>query len=124
MAIVSPYQQYENTKIFTSTPVERVILLYRKSINLLEEAIVAVKSEDVITFSEDINKVCKIIEYLLSVLDVEQGGEIAENLAKLYEYFLYTLTVSNTSRNISGTETVKELLEGLLSGWEKVREIE
>jgi flagellar protein FliS len=124
MAVVSPYQQYEMTKILTSTPMERVILLYRKSIKLLEEAIEGIKNDDTIIFSEDITKVCKIIEYLLSVLDIEQGKEIAENLAKLYEYFLYTLTISNTSKDILGVETVKKLLEGLLSGWEKVKEIE
>jgi|YelNatPaOPRAMG01_1025707.scaffolds.fasta_scaffold00190_43 flagellar biosynthetic protein FliS len=124
MAIVSPYQQYETTKVLTSTPVERVILLYRRSIRLLEEAIDGIKNNDVLTFSEDISKVCKIIEYLLSVLDMENGKEISENLSKLYDYFIYTLTTSNASRDITGVEGVKTLLEGLLSGWEKVKEIE
>ncbi len=124
MAIVSPYQQYETTKILTSTPLDRIILLYRKSIRLLEEAVEGIKDNDVLLFSEDISKACKIIEYLLSVLDMENGKEISENLSRLYDYFIYTLTVSNISRDVTGVERVKNLLEGLLSGWEKVKELE
>ncbi|MGB9681900.1 MAG: flagellar export chaperone FliS [bacterium] len=124
MAIVSPYQQYETTKILTSTPLDRIILLYRKSIRLLEEAVEGIKDNDVLLFSEDISKACKIIEYLLSVLDMENGKEISENLSRLYDYFIYTLTVSNMSRDVTGVERVKNLLEGLLSGWEKVKELE
>jgi flagellar protein FliS len=121
MAIVSPYEQYEMTKILSSSPLERVILLYRRSIGLLERSIEALDSNDLIGFSENIGKACKIIEYLLSVLDTERGGIVAENLAKLYDFSLFTLTSSNISKDREGILRVKNILTGLLESWEEIK---
>lgn len=120
MAVISPYNQYEVTKVLTSSPLEQVILLYKKSINLLEGALENF-DEDELLFSENIGKACRIIEYLLSVLNLEGGGVIAENLAKLYQYSILTLTTSNINRDRDGIEEVKGILTGLLEGWEGIR---
>lgn len=124
MAIVSPYEQYEMTKVLSSSPLERVILLYRRSIALLDRSIDALDSDDLIAFSENIGKTCKIIEYLLSVLDIERGGIVAENLAKLYDYSLFTLTTSNINRDREGILAVKNILTGLLEAWEEIKKDE
>lgn len=124
MAIVSPYEQYEMTKVLSSSPLERVILLYRRSIALLDRSIDALDSDDLIAFSENIGKTCKIIEYLLSVLDIERGGIVAENLAKLYDYSLFTLTSSNINRDREGILAVKNILTGLLEAWEEIKKDE
>ncbi len=124
MAIVSPYEQYEMTKVLSSSPLERVILLYRRSIALLDRSIDALDSDDLIAFSENISKTCKIIEYLLSVLDTERGGIVAENLAKLYDYSLFTLTTSNINRDREGILAVKNILTGLLEAWEEIKKDE
>jgi len=124
MAIVSPYEQYEMTKVLSSSPLERVILLYRRSIALLDRSIDALDSDDLIAFSENISKTCKIIEYLLSVLDIERGGIVAENLAKLYDYSLFTLTTSNINRDREGILAVKNILTGLLEAWEEIKKDE
>jgi len=124
MAIVSPYEQYEMTKVLSSSPLERVILLYRRSIALLDRSIDALDSNDLIAFSENIGKTCKIIEYLLSVLDIERGGIVAENLAKLYDYSLFTLTSSNINRDREGILAVKNILTGLLEAWEEIKKDE
>ena len=124
MAIVSPYEQYEMTKVLSSSPLERVILLYRRSIALLDRSIDALDSDDLIAFSENIGKTCKIIEYLLSVLDTERGGIVAENLTKLYDYSLFTLTSSNINRDREGILAVKNILTGLLEAWEEIKKDE
>lgn len=122
MAVISPYSQYEATKVLTSSSLEHIILLYKRSINLLEEAIEKLQEGDNLSFSENISKTCRIIQYLMSILDLEQGGIIAENLAKLYDYSLFTLTTSNINNDKSGVEEVKGILIGLLDGWEGIRE--
>lgn len=124
MAIASPYEQYRTASILTCSPVERVVLLYKKSIELIDKAIEEFDSENFIEFSKDINKSCKIIEYLLSVLDIEKGGEIAKNLADIYDFSLYTLTASNTGKDKDGLIRVRGILAGLLEAWEAIREYE
>lgn len=124
MAIASPYEQYRTASILTCSPLERVILLYKKSIELIDKAIEEFDSKNFIEFSKDINKSCKIIEYLLSTLDMEKGEEIAKNLADIYDFSLYTLTTSNIGKDKDGLIRVRRILVGLLEAWEAIREYE
>lgn len=124
MAIASPYEQYRTASILTCSPLERVILLYKKSIELIDKAIEEFDSENFIEFSKDINKSCKIIEYLLSTLDMEKGEEIAKNLADIYDFSLYTLTTSNIGKDKDGLIRIRRILVGLLEAWEAIREYE
>ncbi len=121
MAIASPYNQYETVKVLTGSPLEHVILLYRRSINLLDEALEHLDNNEDLLFTENVKKTYTIIEYLLSILDMENGGEIARNLAQLYDYSLFTLTKSNIGKDRAGIEDVKEILSGLLGAWESIR---
>ncbi|MGC8971938.1 MAG: flagellar export chaperone FliS [bacterium] len=124
MAIASPYNQYEMTKVLTSSQGELIVLLYKRSIALLDKAIEDIEASNFLGSSESIGKVCKIVEYLLSTLDMEKGGIIAENLSKLYDFCLYTLTVSNGSNDKEGIIRVKGILAGLLEAWEEIKDYE
>lgn len=121
MAIASPYNQYENVKVLTGSSLEHIILLYRRSIALLDEATEYLEREEDLLFGENIKRVYKIVEYLSSILDRENGGEIAENLYKIYDFIMFTLTKSNLSKDRTGIEDVKTLLYGLLEAWEHIR---
>lgn len=124
MAIANPYEQYKTASILTASPLDRVILLYKKSIELIDNALEKFESEDFLGYSEDLKKACKIIEYLLSVLDMEKGKEIAQNLAEIYDYCLFTLTVSNANKDKESVIRVRRILVGLLEAWEEIREYE
>ncbi|MBC7319366.1 flagellar export chaperone FliS [bacterium] len=124
MAIASPYEQYKATSILTCSPLERVILLYKKSIELLDKSIEEFDAGNLFEFGENIKKACKIIEYLLSVLDMEKGGEIAKNLSDIYDFSLLTLTASNTGNDKEGVRRVRHILKGLLEAWEAIKEYE
>lgn len=124
MAIANPYEQYKTASILTASPLDRVILLYKKSIELIDNALEKFESEDFLGYSEDLKKACKIIEYLLSVLDMEKGKEIAQNLAEIYDYCLFTLTVSNANKDKESVIRVRRILVGLLEAWEEIRKYE
>lgn len=124
MAIANPYEQYKTASILTASPLDRVILLYKKSIELIDNALEKFESEDFLGYSEDLKKACKIIEYLLSVLDMEKGKEIAQNLAEIYDYCLFTLTVSNANKDKESVTMVRRILVGLLEAWEEIRKYE
>lgn len=121
MAIASPYNQYETVKVLSGSPLEHVILLYIRSINLLDEALDHLDNNKDLLFTENVKKVYRITEYLLSILDIENGGDIAKNLFQLYDYSLFTLTKSNIGKDRAGIEDVKGILSGLLDAWESIR---
>lgn len=124
MAIANPYEQYKTASVLTSSQGELIVLLYKRSIALLDKAIEDIESSNFVGSSESISKACKIIEYLLSTLNIEKGGIIAENLSKLYDFCLYTLTVSNASKDKEGIIKVKHILAGLLEAWEEIKDYE
>lgn len=124
MAIANPYEQYKTASVLTSSQGELIVLLYKRSIALLDKAIGDIESSNFVGSSESISKACKIIEYLLSTLNIEKGGIIAENLSKLYDFCLYTLTLSNASNDKEGIIRVKHILAGLLEAWEEIKDYE
>ncbi len=56
-------------------------------------------------------------EGLLSALDRERGGEVANNLAVLYEYCVSRLTLANARNDLQLVEEVAGLMKTVAEGW-------
>ena len=56
-------------------------------------------------------------EGLLSALDRERGGEVANNLAVLYEYCVSRLTLANVRNDLKLVEEVAGLMKTVAEGW-------
>jgi flagellar secretion chaperone FliS len=69
---------------------------------------------------EQLGKALGLLEGLTLSLDVEQGGQIAENLALLYEYMSRTLVRANLHDDPALLDEVAELLRQLKTGWEGI----
>ena len=54
---------------------------------------------------------------LLASLDTEAGGELAEQLAALYEYIIQRLLWANLKNNLAALDEANNLLGELLSAW-------
>ena len=115
---------YLKTQVDTSTPVERVILLYDKAIVLLQEAIDAINAGDVVRKVNAIVKADRILRVLNASLDMERGGEVAENLRKFYNHILDMLVVANAENNVDLLEAAIEMLKTVKVAWEEIKEKE
>ncbi len=69
---------------------------------------------------EALGRAVRLIDGLRSCLDKERGGEIAANLAALYEYMTRRLTEANLRNDPRGLSEVADLMEQLRSGWEQM----
>ena len=54
---------------------------------------------------------------LLLSLDIENGGELAERLAALYEYISHRLLWANLKNNVAALDEANRLLGELQSAW-------
>lgn len=61
-----------------------VIFLYEQSIEDLRRAIIALEKNDVETRTRELNHALMVIGQLEASLDMERGGEVAENLQRFY----------------------------------------
>ena len=68
-----------------------------------------------------IGKAVRILEEgLKAALNPEQGGEIAENLASLYNYSITQLTLSNLRNDVALLENVQSVLAPVAQGWREI----
>jgi flagellar protein FliS len=69
---------------------------------------------------EALGRAVRMIDGLRACLDHKNGGDIAANLAALYEYMTRRLTEGNLRNDPHALDEVAELLEEIRSGWEEV----
>ncbi|MBV8250434.1 MAG: flagellar export chaperone FliS [Comamonas sp.] len=68
-----------------------------------------------------IGKAVRILEEgLKAALNPEQGGEIAQNLASLYDYSITQLTLSNLRNDVVLLENVQSVLAPVAQGWREI----
>ena len=113
-------RQYRETHLASSSPEETVLMLYEGAIRFLKEAIGEIAEENITAKVRLLEKVEKIIEYLLSCLDMEKGREIASNLQGLYSYMLVRLTEANLYNDVEKLEEIVKLLDTVREGWASI----
>ena len=114
---------YKRKQIESSKPVELIVLLYNGALDFLTKAENKYDSENPETiepFHKNMLAAQNIITELTIALDMENGGDVAQKLFQLYDYMNYRLVDINISKNIEGIKEVKELLQTLKEGWEKL----
>ena len=110
-------QQYREMHLVSSTPEETVLMLYDGAIRFLKDAAKEIAEKNITAKIRLLEKVEKIIDYLQSCLDMEKGGEIAENLHRLYDYMLVRLTEANLYNDLAKIEEIANLLGTVREGW-------
>lgn len=120
MAPANPYQAYRKASVQTSDPIKLVVMLYEGSIRNLRQAIDHINNDRRAQGSERICKTLDIVNYLYNCLDFEKGGEISENLARLYDFMRESLAEANLHLDIEKIEAAIDVLVTLLDGWKGV----
>ncbi len=117
--------QYQQTAVATASPVQLVLMVYDECIRrliLAEEAFRIEGPERIEQIGTHLQYAQSAITELSVSLDMEQGGEIAENLARLYEFMTYHLSQANVKKEIQRVREVKALMSDLRDTWKQVSE--
>lgn len=103
--------------INSANPVELIVLLYDGAIESARRAAVLLQAGDVPGKAREINRATNIVSELRAILDLEKGGEIAANLAALYDYLRGQLLQANLKNSPEKLDEVAGLLTGLRGAW-------
>lgn len=112
--------QYKQTQVMTSSRVQVVVLLYDAAIQSIELARAGIESNDLNEKGRFLGRAISIIGELNSVLDFEQGGEIARSLRRLYEYMLNELVTANVRNDVRHLDGPLRCLTTLREGWREI----
>ncbi len=100
---------------------EQLLLkLYTGSLNFLKLAKRGMEENNPRVKGENITKVLNIITELDCALDMEKGGEMAENLSNLYRHILFSLVNANLENDIETLDNVSNIILEIKSGFEEV----
>ncbi len=105
-----------------ASPHQLVLLLYDGALLSLERARHAMSASKPAQKGEAISKAISIIDYLRSMLDTAAGGQLAAQLAALYDYMKPRLLEANLKNDPRLLVEVAGLLEQIRSGWRAIGE--
>jgi len=69
---------------------------------------------------ESISRAIRIVLGLQGSLDLEKGGEIASNLAELYDYCTRRLMHANLKNDVEAVREVKRLMSDIGDAWSQI----
>jgi flagellar secretion chaperone FliS len=108
---------YKKTSVETASKEQILLMLYQAAIKNCKKAIEAIEQKNLAKKGEYIGKMQDIIVELSNSLDFEVGGEVAKELASLYDYILYSSTQANIKIEKSHLEGCLKVLNTLYDGW-------
>ena len=82
----------------------------------------AIERKDFVNKSKFVTKATSIVIYLRDTLDMEVGGEVAENLSALYSFIVELINEANFTNDISKLDEAYSLLEPIRDAWISIPE--
>jgi len=113
-------EAYQDSAVTTQSKGRLIVLLYEGAIKFLKLAIKELEVNNFEAKGRYINKAQDIINELNAVLDMNAGGEIAQNLRKLYCFMSKRLSEANIKRDPKMIREVIGLMEELNQSWKAI----
>lgn len=123
MALTSPYDVYQRTRVDTASPAKLIVMLYDGAVRFLRQGQDAMQRGDREKQNYYLVRAQRIVSELASSLDMEAGGEIAMNLMALYQFMLEKLILANLEDDAQAVQKVREMLESLREAWVQVEAV-
>ncbi len=120
---VNRYNTYREIGVKTASQGSLVVMLYQSAVSNLGDAIALVNDDnsinprDIEKFGKYLQKVTDILSELAASLDMENGGEIAQNLMSLYVFFNKQLLADALSHDKEDMKKIYKMLSDLTESW-------
>jgi flagellar protein FliS len=111
------YQAYQGNQIKGAGPLGLVLLTYEALYKSLGRARLAILAGDLSAEADHTGRCMEAIIELSTSLKMEEGGEVANSLARLYAYMVKRLTEGLCSCSTEHVDEVLRLAQELREGW-------
>lgn len=111
---------YQETAVLTQNKGKLIVMLYEGAIKFLKLAQRDMEACNYESKNTYINKAGDIINELNINLDMEAGGEISENLRKLYCFMQTHLSTANFKNDQQTVQEVIVIMTELKEGWASI----
>lgn len=120
---MSAYRDVDiQTRSVQTDQFELVALMFEGVMESVTRAKGALQQADTPTKIVEISRAVRIIqEGLRTSLDLDNGGELAQNLANLYDYCVVRLTQANAQNSVEALDEVAVLIKPVADAWRQMR---
>ena len=120
MSSSAAVDSYRRTQAQSSTPLERVVMLYDGALRFARQARAAMDQNDIATRRDGLSKAIAIVGELQATLDMEQGGEISASLDRLYDYVQMRLLDATMHKDPGAIDDAMRVLDTLRDAWQTI----
>jgi flagellar protein FliS len=103
-----------------ASPHQLITMLLEGALDRIASAKGAMERKETARQGALLGKAITIIDNMRASLDHQQGGEIAERLASLYDYMERRLLEAGASADTAGLDEVSGLLREIKTGWDGI----
>ncbi|SFV55319.1 Flagellar biosynthesis protein fliS [hydrothermal vent metagenome] len=111
------YGIYTQNNVGVESPEKLIEMLYEGVLRFNAQGKKAIKDGDIEKKIYWLNRSIAVITELVSVLDMQQEGDIAKYLEGLYNYEIQLLMKASVDDDISKIDEVTNVFRGLLEAW-------
>lgn len=108
---------YRRTEAQSRTPLELVVMLYDGALRFSKDARDAIVRRDIARRAQSISRMLDIVSELQSTLDMDNGGEIASSLDRLYVFVRDRLLEASFAQDVRPLDDAVRVLTTLRDGW-------
>jgi flagellar protein FliS len=120
---VKKYKQAQNElSLLAANPHEVIQVLMKELMTQLYLAKAGIERADIEARSNAINKAINLIGGLKGGLNMDAGGDIADNLDNLYNYMTMRLSEANLHTSVEIIEEIKNLFLPIKEAWDGISE--
>ncbi len=121
MPAANPWSSYRKISTQTAPPGQLVLMLFDGALRSLDRAqagfICLEIGERNTTIHNNLTRAIDIVRELNHSLDLEAGGQLAETLRNLYNFFESRLVESNLKKSRRGIDEIMPMLKQLRDAW-------
>lgn len=114
---VNPHQQYLKTQIETASQPQLLLMLFDAAVKKLHFSKRSIANKEIEKAHTELTKVQRIFTELMIALDLEKGGELAQNLMRIYDFVYHHLVKANIRQDTGLVDEVLPIVETLREGW-------
>ena len=111
---------YQQIEVNSSNGLQLVVMLYDGAIRFLGDAKACIQRQDLRGKAVAVDRTLAILGELQSTLKVEEGGELAQSLDRLYTYMTERIVEASLKLNVKPLDEAIKLLTILNSAWTEI----
>jgi flagellar protein FliS len=121
IAALAQYGQIKNdTQTTYASPHQLMLMLFDGAIESMSFTIGAIQNNNFELRSKQNSRSITIINGMRECLDMETGGELADNLYSLYQYMTKELFKASFKNDADTIKNIQTMLKDIRGSWEKI----